>query len=369
SGCFVEPVLVTVAPESFGSPQQADGLLRGQLFRRWKDCLPELAQKLSWAEKEVAEYFAGVQEGEPIELLNPQKYREHYFDSVLPGVIPRTGLPQQVADAPLVSWLVPARNCEHFIMDCLRSIEAQVGLAPGCQEVVVVEDASEDGTYAVLHRFAESRPHVRIIESDGVQRGVAGCLREAWDQSRGAFLARLDADDEAEPDRLVKQLRYMEQHPTVSILGGRHRSFFSEERKFTVEKVSKKEDGRVVAAVWREFHGQQTSRAREQICLAQRGEEVVVVDGPAEYSRSRILRIGQESTALHPDGWREALEAAQAPQGGGEVLLLRSDPPEPTKGSTWREPWHAGTVDTTDLWATNPLATPHPAVSLLTNHP
>lgn len=34
------------------------------------------------------------------------------------------------------------------------------------------------------------------------QRGVAGCLREAWDQSRGAFLARLDADDEAtEPGR------------------------------------------------------------------------------------------------------------------------------------------------------------------------
>lgn len=281
------------------------------------------------------DYFKGVGEGSTAALqclLDPSRYKDYYLDTVQVGLAPTTGLPQQLRDAPLVSWLVPARNCEFFILDCLRSIEKQVGLSPGCFEVVVVEDASEDRTDAVLHRFAETRPYVRIIESDGVQQGVGGSLQVGWSHCRGSYIARLDADDEAEPERLLKQLRFFEQHPEVSIVGGRTSCFFSEQRKFSVEKISQKEDGRVVAAVWREFHGQQTSRAREQICLVQRGEDVVVADGPAEYSNCRLLLVGEESIAVNPDRWQQALLPF------AEVLLLRSDPCEPASGSRWQHP-------------------------------
>lgn len=339
SACFVQPLLVSLDPEIFGPPKEADALLRRTLHESWKDRLPSLAKQLSWSEAEVGKYFEGFPSSDrdsSVEclqcLLDPLRYRDHYLDSVQIGSAPKTGLPQQLSDTPLVSWLIPARNCEYFILDCLRSIEKQVGLTPGCYEVVVVEDASEDRTDAVLQNFAKTRPYVRIIESDGVQQGVSGSLQVGWSHCRGSYIARLDADDEADPHRLLKQLRFLEQHPEVSVVGGRASCFFSEERKFSVEKISQKEDGRVVAAVWREFHGQQTSRAREQICLAQRGEDVVLMDGPAEYSNCRLLRIGDESMVVSPERWQEALATP-----GTEVLLLRSDPCEPASGGSF---WH-----------------------------
>ncbi|CAE7312725.1 epsE [Symbiodinium microadriaticum] len=301
----------------------------------------KLARQLSWSEAEVASYFQSVDEGAPLSildgLLQPERYREHYFDSARVSLtVPLAGPPRELGSEPLVSWLIPARNCEDFLLDCFRSIEQQVGVAAGSYEIVVVEDASEDGASAILQHYADKRPNVRIVDSNGKQQGVAGCLREGWEHCRGRFVARLDADDEADLQRLSKQLRYMEQHPSVSVLGGRHRSFFTEHRKFTVERISKKEDGRVVAAVWREFHGQQTSRAREQICLAEKGEQVLVVEGPAEYLNCRLLRVGEESMVLHPERWQEALSAAQG--GRGEVLLLRRDPLEPAQGGRWMHP-------------------------------
>eukprot|EP00438_Fugacium_kawagutii_P021230 Skav201646 [mRNA] locus=scaffold3160:47972:49250:+ [translate_table: standard] len=45
------------------------------------------------------------------------------------------------------------------------------------------------------------------------QQGVGGSLQVGWSHCRGSYIARLDADDEAEPDRLLKQLRFLEQHP------------------------------------------------------------------------------------------------------------------------------------------------------------
>ncbi|CAE8654545.1 unnamed protein product, partial [Polarella glacialis] len=94
--------------------------------------------------------------------------------------------------------------------------------------------------------------------------------------------------------------------------------------------------GRLAAAVWREFHGQQTSRKREQLTLVQKGDDVLVVDGPAEYFNCRVMRVGAESMALNPSRWKEALKAAEG--GHGEVVLQRRDPPEPPKGSRWFHP-------------------------------
>ena len=87
---------------------------------------------------------------------------------------------------------------------------------------------------------------------------MAGSLHVGWAECRGSFIARLDADDEADPSRLVKQLQFLEQHPEatemacngyvnanagqVSVVAGRVSSFFSEQRKFSVEKISQKED-------------------------------------------------------------------------------------------------------------------------------
>lgn len=160
------------------------------------------------------------------------------------------GLPAQLAGSPLISWCGSSWTqrprfgrpevdpCSELrVLHCGLSPlhrepgsashispRPQVGLPPGSYEAVIVEDASEDRTEAVLHHLAKSRPYAfssgnvlrgplrsessrvmvcRASERGLVidtprQRGVAGSLHVGWAECRGAFIARLDADDEAQ---------------------------------------------------------------------------------------------------------------------------------------------------------------------------
>eukprot|EP00933_Yihiella_yeosuensis_P075370 TRINITY_DN8472_c0_g1_i1.p1 TRINITY_DN8472_c0_g1~~TRINITY_DN8472_c0_g1_i1.p1 ORF type:complete len:676 (-),score=111.91 TRINITY_DN8472_c0_g1_i1:143-1990(-) len=353
SACFAEPLLVTFPKESFGSPSEADELLRRHLYRCFGDRLADLAKILGWSKAEVDEYFTALKDRPGLNdassqllqgILEPERYQKCYSDSVVVQVsmpfdferLPNSLSSSSSSSQPLVSWLIPARNAEDFILDCLRSIDNQVGLGNNSYEVVIVEDASTDGTAALISRFAETRAYVKLVETNGMQLGVAGALQEGWSHCSGKFIARLDADDEAEPDRLLKQLRYMDQHPSVSVLGGSIRNFWSELRKCSIDRISKREDGRVAASVWREDHGNQTSRKREEVVLERVGDDIMVANGPAEYFNCRILRVGEESLALNPDQWKEALGSAQGKK--GDVILQRRDPFEPPKINRWLHP-------------------------------
>lgn len=347
SACFASPVLVTLDPAAYGSPEEADTLLRGHLYRLWGAKTAELSRQLGWSPSEVSDYFkkVSVESPQPTPeaetLLEPERLRTLHLDTIRGPAVPSTcSMPRPLHPPnPLVSWLVPARNAENFVLDCLESIESQSSMGPGSYEIILIEDSSEDGTLALLRQFARDRPHVRLVEGgtcSDTPLGLAGSLQQGWLRCRGDFVARLDADDEATADRLVKQLCFLEQHKSVSLLGGAVRPFWTEQRKCTVEKAVEKEDGRVAAAIWREFHGQQTSRRREQLTLVQRGREVLVVEGPAEFHGCRLLRVGEESISLKLDKWKEALKAAQG--GVAEVLLQRRDPLEPPKCSRWLHP-------------------------------
>lgn len=50
--------------------------------------------------------------------------------------------------------------------------------------------------------------------------GIAAALNEGWKRCRGRYVARLDGDDCAHPQRLMKQIGFLERHPSIAILGG-----------------------------------------------------------------------------------------------------------------------------------------------------
>jgi hypothetical protein len=272
-----------VDPDALGDEVQSELALRQHLLLKWREKLQELASHLGWKLDEVKRYFEKVDvDGANPSLLSkqadvilarPDLFSGYHFDSVSVLPTPPTcQVPQPLnPPSPLVSWLVPVRSMEGYLYDCLESIDKQSGIDPGCFEIVLVNDASEDGTLALMRKFASDRPYVRIVDNDA-HFGVAGSICAGWSRCSGDFVARIDADDIAEPDRLLKQLKYLDLHGTVSVLGSHTRSFWTEERLCTIEKVVNKGEDRLGVVAWREFHGNQTSRRREEFTVKREGD-------------------------------------------------------------------------------------------------
>ena len=116
--------------------------------------------------------------------------------------------------APLVSVLLASRNGARFLPEALASIASQTYPAI---EPVLVDDGSTDGTRAILDAFAASHPPARVLRTDGV--GLASALELAAREARGDYLARHDDDDRSHPERIARQMEYLEAHPDVGVLG------------------------------------------------------------------------------------------------------------------------------------------------------
>ena len=115
--------------------------------------------------------------------------------------------------SPLVSIGMPAFNCEETLAVAIRSI-----LSQSCEdwELLVMEDGSGDGTLEVARSFSD--PRISVI-SDGSHKGLVARLNQAVEISLGKYFARMDADDVAYPERLERQVEYLERHPQVDLLG------------------------------------------------------------------------------------------------------------------------------------------------------
>lgn len=116
------------------------------------------------------------------------------------------------AGRPLVTVLIPAYNAARYLSDTLVSVQRQ---GVGELEILVIDDGSTDETAAVLAGFDD--PRLRVVRQPNL--GLAGVLNRGLDEARGTFLARLDADDEMPPGRLVAQLAAMTRDPELLVLG------------------------------------------------------------------------------------------------------------------------------------------------------
>lgn len=88
-------------------------------------------------------------------------------------------------------------------------------------ELVVVDDGSTDDTWERVRGLAD--PRVVALRQEA--RGLSAALNAGLQASRGEFIARMDGDDRAHPERLATQLRELKQRPNVGYLGTGMRLF------------------------------------------------------------------------------------------------------------------------------------------------
>ena len=118
--------------------------------------------------------------------------------------------------SPLISVLFPVRNAERYLETALQSLFQQ---SFSNFEILVIDDASTDRTPEILERLRRQDSRLHILKNPTPQ-GISRSCNRAAQQARGPYLARMDADDIALPDRFAKQFAWMESHPDCVAVGG-----------------------------------------------------------------------------------------------------------------------------------------------------
>jgi glycosyltransferase involved in cell wall biosynthesis len=114
-----------------------------------------------------------------------------------------------------ISVLIPAYNVERYVAESLASIQNQTIQD---LEIIVVNDGSVDSTLTVVEQIAQCDPRIRVISADR-NLGTAGARNLGLKLCGAPFIACIDADDIAMPDRLEKQLAFLEANPDVALVG------------------------------------------------------------------------------------------------------------------------------------------------------
>lgn len=82
-------------------------------------------------------------------------------------------------------------------------------------ELILINDGSKDGAEQLVRNFQDERIH---FYDDGASRGLPARLNQGINQACGQYIARMDADDIAFPERFARQVEYLQTHPEVDLL-------------------------------------------------------------------------------------------------------------------------------------------------------
>jgi hypothetical protein len=119
-----------------------------------------------------------------------------------------------MAEHPRISVVMPVRNGGRYLEPAIDSI---LGQTFGDFEFVIVNDGSTDATPEVLRRYQAADPRVRVFHQE--KAGLVASLNRGCGHARAAYIARMDADDVAFPERFARQVEFLEVHPAVAVVG------------------------------------------------------------------------------------------------------------------------------------------------------
>ncbi|MCM1169815.1 MAG: glycosyltransferase [Bacteroides sp.] len=150
---------------------------------------------------------------------------------------------------PLVSVMMIAYNSACYIEDAIQGVMGQK--TNFAVQLVIGDDCSTDNTQEICERWAAEYPGKILLLKNEKNLGISRNYQNVWKHCTGKYIAPLDADDYwTDPDKLQKQVDFLEKHPDYAMCFHRVLCFYQEsgeKRKsiplaketYTLEELSK----------------------------------------------------------------------------------------------------------------------------------
>ena len=120
-----------------------------------------------------------------------------------------------VESRPAISVVMSTYNRAAFLPRSIESILAQTFKD---FEFIIINDGSPDETDKILSFFAKKDKRIRVITNEQ-NKGLIYSLNKGLEEARGKYIARMDDDDIALPNRFEKQYDFMEKNPDFAVVG------------------------------------------------------------------------------------------------------------------------------------------------------
>lgn len=149
---------------------------------------------------------------------------------------------------PSISILLPVYNGAATLVPAIRSLLSQ---DYADFELLLLDDGSTDGGVEAAHGLSDAR--IRIVQ-DGNNRGLAARLNQGIDLAKGRYFARMDQDDLAMPNRLSRQLMFLESNPEVDLVSSRAIVFSATDKSIIGMLPYRNGHMAITAQSWRGIH-------------------------------------------------------------------------------------------------------------------
>lgn len=119
----------------------------------------------------------------------------------------------KMLEEPKVTVLMPVYNGEEYLREAIDSILSQTFAD---FEFLIINDGSTDGSVEIIESYQD--PRIRLFHNES-NLNLRTTLNKGLKLARGEYIARMDCDDVSLPQRLAKQVKFMDLHPDIGICG------------------------------------------------------------------------------------------------------------------------------------------------------
>ncbi len=131
-----------------------------------------------------------------------------------------------------VSIIMPSYNSKIFLPETIDSVLAQTFKE---WELIIVDDCSQDDSNKVIEGYMKCCEKIKLIKLD-TNSGPAIARNRAIEEAKGRYIAFLDSDDLWTPDKLSKQISFMQEHDVALSYTGYYR--IEEESGEIIDQIS-----------------------------------------------------------------------------------------------------------------------------------